>query len=269
MARTSANPVRTGAWGWEVANGDATICDAVRSALTTNTVLEAEADIQHATKFSAKSGASRAAIIVFNSGKMHVEGAESPLKTWLSEVKDSIQAGAAAPGILLPAEIEKFPQTLRERIPECDDVVLWFFQESLRCYKAGSTAAAAFMLGAASEKAILLLIDGYSESIKDDAKKASFQTRANQRMISKKYDEFKASYRSAKTKPADGLAQDLDQLLDGAFNFYRHTRNAVGHPQIIPDLDQGVVLANMGQFITYMERIYGLLRFFKENGVEV
>ena len=43
----------------------------------------------------------------------------------------------------------------------------------------------------------------------------------------------------------------------------------VGHPQIVPDLDKGVLLANLGQFVTYIGRIYGLMKHFKENGVVV
>ena len=253
-----------------MSNGDEKICNAIREALKQNDVLEAEQEVQFATKFSVKSGANKAGVLVYNSGKIHVEGAESELKKWLTELKVNIESGAAAPGILLPAEIEKFPQTLQERVPACDGVVLWFFQEALRCYKAGSPAGAAFMLGAASEKAILILIESYGNRIKSQENREKFFGRVNNKMISVKYDEFKRSYKSAIPKPKElPLAQDLEQLLDGTFNFYRHTRNAVGHPQIIPDLDKGVILANLGQFIVYAERIYGLIEFYEANDVEV
>ncbi|MBL8421125.1 MAG: hypothetical protein JNK92_10870 [Dechloromonas sp.] len=251
-------------------NGDEKICSAVREALKQNAVLESEQDIQHATKFSVKSGANKAGMLVYNTGKIHVEGAGSELKKWVSALKSSIESGSAVPGILLPAEIEKFPQTLQERVPACDGVVLWFFQEALRCYKAGSPSGAAFMLGAASEKAILLLIETYGNRIKVPENRDKFFSRVNNRMIAVKYDEFKRSYKAANPHPKElPLAQDLEQLLDGAFNFYRHTRNQVGHPQIIPDLDRGVILANLGQFIVYVERIYALIAFFAANDIEV
>lgn len=253
-----------------MSNGEEKVCETVRNALVAHKMDFQEGDIQHATKFSLKSGALTASINVYNTGKLHVEGKASDLKVWLEQLKESIEKGSGGPVALLPAEIEKFPQTLRERVPDCDDVVLWFFQEALRCYKADSPAGAAFMLGAASEKAILLLIETYGNSIINEAHRSSFFSRVNQRMISKKYEEFKASYNGCKSKPADQvLAQDLTQLLEGAFNFYRHTRNAVGHPQIIPDLEKGVVLANLGQFIVYVERIYNLMRHFQNNGVVV
>lgn len=252
-----------------MANGDAGICDLIKQALETSGLYEGSEDIQNATKVKAKSGSNRAVAVVYNSGKIVIQGSESELKSWLEKLKESIESGTASPGILLPLEIERFPQTLREKVPACDDVVLWFFQESLRCYKAGSSAGAAFMLGAASEKAILLLIDTYAESIGDDRNKQKFRERTGNKMISVRFEEFKRSYKSSQPKPTLPLAQDLDQLLEGAFNFYKYTRNVVGHPAIIPDLDKGIVLANIGQFIVYVERIYALMDFFAGNEIIV
>ena len=222
------------------------------------------------SQFKVKSGSTRAAIVVFNSAKIVVEGSDSDLKRWLIELKNSIESGSKAPGVLLPSEIEKFPQTLQERVPACDGVVLWFFQESLKCYKANSPAGAAVMLGAASEKAILLLIEAYASRIGDATNREKFAQRVSNRMISVRYEEFKRSFRACHPKPADILlSQDLEQILDGAFNFYRTTRNSVGHPQIVPDLDKGVLLANIGQFIVYIERIYKLIEFFHSNTLVV
>ncbi len=253
-----------------MSNGDEDVCAQVRNIMGARGLSFEEVEIQNATKFKVKVNANSASLNVYNTGKLHVEGKQSDVKAWLEEVKQSIEAGTVGPLAILPAEIEKFPQTLLERVPDCDAVVVWFFQEALRCYKADSVAGAAFMLGAASEKAILLLIDAYTEAITVEANKESFRSRVNNRMISKKFEEFKASYQGCKSKPTDQmLAQDLNQLLENAFNFYRFTRNAVGHPQIVPDLDKGVVLANLGQFIVYVERIYALIAHFKENGVVV
>lgn len=253
-----------------MSNGDLRICENIRNLLQENKVEFTETDIQHATKFDCKLGPQRCSVVAYSSGKMVVQGGASQLKEWLHTVKDAIEAGNASPGVLLPAEIEKFPQTLRERVEVCDDVIVWFFQESLKCYKAGSISGSAFMLGAASEKAINLLIDKYAACIDDPKNQDRFKSRIGNRMISIKYDEFKRSYASSKNRPTEGiLAQDLDVLIDGAFNFYRHTRNQVGHPQMVPDLDNGVVLANLGQFITYIERIYGLMDHFHQQGVRL
>jgi hypothetical protein len=53
------------------------------------------------------------------------------------------------------------------------------------------------------------------------------------------------------------------------FHFCRITRNEIGHPQIVPDLDKGVILANLAHFVQYIKRIYDLAAHFQENGVKL
>lgn len=77
-----------------------------------------------------------------------------------------------------------------------------------------------------------------------------------------------ARYKGCKSRPTDPvLSQDLEVQIGAMFQFCRITRNEVGHPQIVPDLDKGVLLANLGHFATYIERIYGLIHHFQQNGV--
>ena len=59
----------------------------------------------------------------------------------------------------------------------------------------------------------------------------------------------------------------MDVLIGSMFQFCRITRNEVGHPQIVPDLDKGVLLANLGHLVTYIERIHGLIHHFQQTGV--
>lgn len=126
------------------------------------------------------------------------------------------------------------------------------------------------MLGAASEKAMCLMIQTYGEAISEEAHRKRFFERVNPRAISKKYDEFLASYKSCKSKPTDPvLSQDLDTIIGQMFHFCRITRNEVGHPQIVPDFDRGVLIANLGHFVTYIERVYKLMDHFKAQGVVV
>jgi hypothetical protein len=185
-------------------------------------------------------------------------------------MKKALLEGSTVPGQALPFEIDRFPDTIRERVPECDPVIVAFIEEAIRCIRADALLGAAFMLGAASEKAVNLLIYTYADYMTDASKKEKFLTRVNNRMISVKWDEFIRSFKSCRSRPADGvLAHDLETVIGTMFHFCRITRNEVGHPQIVPDLDRGVLLANLGHFVTYIERIYGLMTHFRENGVEV
>jgi hypothetical protein len=229
-----------------------------------------QTDEQYCTKLTVKTGAQTAHISVFNTGKTVVGGKDGPIKKLLEEAKEAIEKGDAVPGQALPFEIERFPEVIRERAPECDPVIVRFIEESIRCFRADALLAAAFMLGAASEKAINLLIYSYAEAIADESNRSNFLGRVNNRMISAKYDSFLHSYKSCRSKPSDSLlSQDLDVIIGQTFQFCRITRNEVGHPQIVPDLDRGVILANLGHFVTYIERVYKLIAHFKTTPVLV
>lgn len=229
-----------------------------------------ESEEQYCQKLGVRSGAQKAYVNVFNSGKLSVGGPASPLKSLLEEMKAALEAGGVTPGQALPFEIERFPDAVRERVPTVDPVIVEFIREAIVCVKANALLAAAFMLGAASEKAINLLIHADADAIGDETNRAKFQSRINGRMISAKYDEFEKSYRGCKTRPTDpALAQDLEVLIGQMFHFCRITRNEVGHPQIVPDLARGVVLANLGHFVHYIERVYRLMDHFRTSGVEV
>src|SRR5215203_3563816 len=73
------------------------------------------ADEQHCTKISVRSGQHRASVNVYNSGKLVVGGKASPLKDLLDQMTQGIDAGGTLPGQALPFEIDRFPQTIRER----------------------------------------------------------------------------------------------------------------------------------------------------------
>ena len=228
------------------------------------------AEEQYCTKLTVKSRGQIIPVSVYNTGKIVVGGAHSDLKRLLTEMRDALLSGAVVPGQALPFEIDRFPDTIRERVPDCDPVIIAFISEAIRCIRADALLGAAFMLGAASEKAVNLLIHAYAEAITDVGKREKFLSRINNRMISVKWDEFIRSYKSCSSKPTEGvLAQDLETVIGTMFQFCRITRNEIGHPQIVPDLDRGVLLANLGHFVTYIERIYSLMIHFRTNGVDV
>lgn len=176
----------------------------------------------------------------------------------------------AATDQALPFEIERFPDAIRERVPQCDPTIVSFVEEAIRCYKADALLGTAFLLGAASERAINLLIHAYADAIEEPSNRDKFLSRITGRMISKKFEEFQKSYSGSQSRPTDPvLSQDLDVIIGTVFQFYRVTRNEIGHPRIVPDLEKGVVLASLANFVTYIGRIYGLMKHFQDNGVIV
>lgn len=243
---------------------------AVRSFLDRQRLEVTQTEEQYCAKLTVKNGPQAATVSVYNSGKLVIGGADSPLRTRLQQMKEAIEGGDATPGQTLPFEIERFPEAIVERAPDCDPVIVRFVEEAIVCFKAGAFLGCAFMLGAASERAINILIHTYADSIQDQTNRDKCRSRINNRMISVKFEEFEKSYAGSKNKPTDPvLTQDLNTVIGTVFHFCRITRNEVGHPQIVPDLDKGVLLANLGNFVNYIGRIYGLIKHFQENGVVV
>lgn len=205
---------------------------------------------------------------VYRNGTIQVQGGDSDLKTCLIQAKDAIENEAPI-GEVLPFEIERFPDLLVERISEIDLVIVRFVKEAILSFKAGSLVACAFLLGAASEKAVLILVDTYANAISDEKSKEKFKERISNRFISRKYDEFKRSLKSSRNKLEDSWTQDIEIKIEAIFNFCRICRNEAGHPHLPPNLDKGVILANMGQFVKYIEDLYQLNRWFSQNKVEL
>lgn len=214
-------------------------------------------------------GKFKCVVKAYSTGTLQVQGQNSKLKDSLSKAKESIENEEEIQE-LLPFEIEKFPEMLKTNIPEIDPVIVRFIEEAIYSLKSNSLLGCAFLLGAASEKAVLNLIETFGNSINSERNRDKFKSKTNAKFISRAYEEFKKSFSSCKTKPTDfDIQQDLDVKIDGIFQFCRICRNEVGHPQIVPNLDKGVILANMGQFVKYVESIYKLIDFYKENKTEL
>lgn len=216
-------------------------------------------DIQH--------GKSRCTLKVYKNGTVQVQGAESKLKASISEAKTAIENEEDL-GELLPFEIERFPDLLKETIPGIDPVIIRFVSEAICSIKAGSLLGCAFLLGGASEKSILTLIDTYTAAIADETLREKFVSRTSGKFISKIFDEFKRSFKSSQNKPSGyGWTNDIEIKIEQIFQFCRICRNEAGHPHLPPNLDKGVLLANMGQFVKYVEDLYKLIEHYRTNNV--
>lgn len=212
-------------------------------------------------------GLKKSVVKVYNTGTIQVQGAESKLRENLSVAKRAIENEENI-GDILPFDIENFPQVISERIPEVDPIIVRFIQEAIISIKAGSNLGCAFLLGGASEKAILILVETYKNAINDEDRKTKFASKVNNKSISKVFDEFKGSWKTSLNKPTgSGWTNDLEIKIEQIFQFCRICRNETGHPHLPPNLDKGVLLANMGQFVKYVEDLYELIKFYETNNV--
>ncbi len=227
-----------------------------------------EKDEQGCKRLDVQNGKAKCVVKVYSTGTIQIQGAESKLKAALSQAKEAVENEENI-GEMLPFEIERFPEVLRENIPDVDPIIVRFIEEAIVTIKAGSNLGCAFLLGGASEKAIYLLIDAYTQAIPDQAMRDRFILKTSKKFISKVFEEFKASWKSSINKPHGyGWTNDIEVKIEQIFQFCRICRNESGHPHLPPNLDKGVLLANMGQFVKYIEDMYGMINYYKENNVQ-
>jgi hypothetical protein len=251
-------------------NANERVLNAVTAHLDALKLAYVKKDEENATKITIEHGTKKYHVNVYNSGSIVIGGRkDGTLRPHLEEMKAKLDQGKPLTDVL-PFDYARWPQVIHERVPNVDPVIVTFVEEALKCLSADASLSCAFMLGAASERAFSLLINAYGEAIQDTVNKEKFQGRINGRMISRRYDEFMRSYKSCKTKPTgEEVGQDIETIVGLMFQFCRVTRNEIGHPEIVPDLDKGALASNLGNFVTYLDRIYRLMAFFETNPVEI
>jgi hypothetical protein len=187
-------------------------------------------DVQH--------GKAHCIVKVYGTGTIQLQGPDSKLKTVLNEAKVAVENEENI-SEMLPFEIERFPEVLKERIPSIDPVIVRFIEEAIVAFKAGSNLGCAFLLGGASERAILLLIETYAKAIPDEKMQNSFISRTSNKFIAKVFDEFKGSWKISLNKPKGyGWTNDIEIKVEQLFQFCRICRNDAGHPHLPPNLDR-------------------------------
>lgn len=167
---------------------------------------------------------------------------------------------------ILPHDPDGYLNDFRKAVPSADPAIVEYLTESLQCFLKGLNRAAAVMLGAASEKAVLLLIDSYTDSIADTAKKNLAKSQVEKATsIFRKYEVFDRQYAGIKTKLPKELAENTDSLLRGVFDLIRNSRNEAGHPASGTYVTRDTNYSHLRLFVPYCQRIYSLIAWFEAN----
>lgn len=147
---------------------------------------------------------------------------------------------------------------LKTQIPNIDSIIITYIQESLRTYSINCLLSSTITLGCASEKALLILIETYINSIQNEETKRKFLERTTGRPISRQFDELKKALEGIKGNLPGDIVDGLDTVLLGVFEMIRNNRNDAGHPtgKIV---EKDVLYANLQVFITYCNKIYQLI----------
>jgi hypothetical protein len=167
---------------------------------------------------------------------------------------------------ILPHDPDGYLKYLRQEIPEIDDTVVMYIQEGLGTFLTGNLLASTVMLGGASEKAVLLLMEAYVNAISDPNEKKRFEQSIERLGILGKFQKFRNRVDSIRRDIPRSISNDLDIQLDGIFNLIRNCRNDVGHPTG-RKIDRRLAFSNLQLFIPYCKRIYNLIEYFNQASI--
>jgi len=150
-------------------------------------------------------------------------------------------------------------------------VIVDYVNEAIRCFNHSCDRAAAVMLGAASEKAVLLLFDVFASAIEDEKRSKRFVEDGG-KLISRKFDTLQR--RLVQITSQDELSSELRRVketLDGflgpLFHLIRAYRNQAGHPEMPGHVERDTVFVNLRVFTEYIRRVYQLIDYFSQNKV--
>jgi hypothetical protein len=167
---------------------------------------------------------------------------------------------------ILPEDPDGYLREFAQAIPAADATIVEYLTESLQCYVRRLYKASAVMLGCASEQAVLLLIESCANSIADARTKQQFEERiAKEQSIYRKFKAFDHRLTAARPQMPRELTESLDSILDGIFDSIRSSRNDAGHPASGGHVSRDVIFSQLRLFLTYCQRIYGLMAWFSAN----
>lgn len=156
------------------------------------------------------------------------------------------------------------------QIQELDTIILTYLEESLKAFRIGCLLSSTVTLGCASEKALSLLIEAYTNSISDTSQRENFQKRiAGMTFIQKKFEEFdnklKGQILARQDLPKD-IKENLENELKGIFSVIRRYRNDAGHPTGLT-ITRDEAYANLYVFPTYLRKVYKLINWLKNQTI--
>lgn len=164
-----------------------------------------------------------------------------------------------------PYDPDGYIDRLKGRIPDLDDVVLLYAKESLRSFNSDCYLAASVMLGVASERAFLLLAESFGSWLpKNQSEKFLKIAQDSKQNFLAKFSEFRKRIEPCKPNIPAEYSDNMALMLDSVCDLIRVYRNESGHPtgKII---DRGDAFITLQMFAIYLQKIFGLITFFRTS----
>lgn len=198
-------------------------------------------EIQGGCQVAIYNGAQRVVVDVYNkSGKCVPRGAQGELLNLVQEHCSAINDGK-------PLQVGVSDDELANVVPDLqaagvDEVVAQYVAEAVNAARHELLMSAMFVLGGASERMIYLLTDKLLDAIKDETQhKAAHSAKLVSGQMLERLEHLNDRITKVEKQiPAD-MKYEWENNIRMLADFYRRTRNAVGHPAVPPNLSSQVV----------------------------
>ena len=164
----------------------------------------------------------------------------------------------------IPSDPTGFLSRIKNDIPNIDDVIYIYTEESIYGYNNERLLSATITIGAASEKALLLLIEAYTSYLPTEKEQNSFIKKTNGRVIKKQFEEFVKSFEAHKSTMDKNVVDGTGIVISGIFELLRNCRNDAGHPTG-KRLNKEEVFILLRLFVSYINKIYDMINYFNNN----
>lgn len=162
-----------------------------------------------------------------------------------------------------PYDPDGYIARLKKRIPHLDDIVLLYAMESLRSFNSECYLSALVMLGVASEKAFLLLAESFALWLpKGQSERFLAMVLNPKQNFLAKFSEFRKRIEPLKPSLPPEFSDNMALTLDSVCDLIRIYRNESGHPTG-KVADKGDAFITLQMFATYLQKIFGLISFFR------
>lgn len=176
-----------------------------------------------------RQGALATPVILYHTGKIVVQGKAHALRDRMVELCRQIEAGTPIledPALATADQALEELRHLPDFLPSLDPAVVRLVEEAVLTHQHQACLATAFLLGAASERLVLQLIDAFAHVLPDGERDAYIRRLQPHRGLAKPWDIFSDAWKaSAFRKQAP---YDLDAEIAQTFQFTKMRRKAPG-----------------------------------------
>ena len=203
-------------------------------------------------------------ILVFGSSS-HGRSAQWPYYTLTEHGKNAVRELDPQ-----PYDPDRFLEHFRNLSPDPDPIVEEYLTEAVRSFNAMCPKAASVMLGAASEQAMLLLLEDFEGAIPDESDLDKFKKNYDWPISTKvarlKQGLEKTAHRKNTPTFPPPLRDTINHTMQGAFGLIKAPRDASGHPTSVGSVELDDVHINLRVFPGYFAKINELRTWFKKPG---